>query len=268
MWNNGQKCGVVLCFDFDAESMWAAASLTNPALLSRGEYGARVGVPRILSLLDKYGIRATFFVPADTARRHPELVKEIHARGHEIGHHGDVHESPLKLELDEEKRILDTGFETLEKVTGERPRGYRSPGWELSPNSIRLFHEYGFLYDSSMMGDDFQLYLIRDNGKETDVVEIPVSWELDDAAHFLFNFRPGYFVGLSAPSKVYEIWATEFDGAYANEGAFTLTMHPQVIGRYHRLLMLERLIRYIAGHAGVWFATCTEVATDWLKQQN
>jgi peptidoglycan/xylan/chitin deacetylase (PgdA/CDA1 family) len=268
VWNKDQKCGVCLCFDFDAESMWAAVKPTRPTLLSRGEYGARVGVPRILSLLDKYHIRATFFVPADTARRHTELVKEIHDRGHEIGHHGDMHESPMNLELNEEKRILDIGLETLEKVTGERPQGYRSPAWELSPNSIQLFQEYGFLYDSSMMGDDFQLYLLEANGVETDVVEIPVSWELDDAPHFLFNFGPGYLVGMSSPSKVYEIWAAEFDGAYANEGVFTLTMHPQVIGRYHRLLMLERLIRYTAGHPGVWFATCTEVATDWLKQRN
>jgi peptidoglycan/xylan/chitin deacetylase (PgdA/CDA1 family) len=268
VWNNGQKCGVCLCFDFDAESLWVAVKPTRPTLLSRGEYGARVGVPRILSLLDKYHIRATFFVPADTARRHTELVKEIHARGHEIGHHGDMHESPVNLELDEERKVLDIGLETLEKVTGERPRGYRSPAWELSPNSIRLFQEYGFLYDSSMMGDDFQLYVLEANGKETDVVEIPVSWELDDAPHFLFNFSPRYLVGLSSPSKVYEIWAAEFDGAYTNEGVFTLTMHPQVIGRYHRLQMLERLIRYMAGRPDVWFATCTEVATDWLKRRN
>jgi len=267
VWHNDHKCCVILSFDFDAESLWAAARLPNPSLMSRGEYGARVGVPRILTLLDKYDIRSTFFVPADTARRHTDLVKEIHARGHEIGHHGDVHESPLKLQVDEEKRILEVGFDTLEKVVGERPRGYRSPGGALSANSIRLFQEYGLLYDSSMMGDDFQLYLIRNKGEETDVVEIPFSWELDDAPYFLFNFRPAYLVGMSSPAKVYEIWATEFDGAYASEGVFTLTMHPQIIGRYHRLMMLENLIQYMAGHPGVWFATCTEAATDWLRQQ-
>lgn len=267
MWNNNQKCGVALCFDFDAESMWISAKFTTPALESRGEYGARVGVPRILPLLDRYDIRATFFVPAETARRHPSLVKEIHDRGHEIGHHGDMHESPMKLKLDEEKRILETGFETLEKVTGERPKGYRSPAGELSPNSIRLFQEYGFLYDSSMMGDDFQPYFLKEDGKETNVVEIPFSWELDDAPYFLFSFRPTFYTGMSSPSKVYDIWATEFDGAYDNGGVFTLTMHPQIIGRYHRLQMLEKLIQYIAGHTDVWFATCAEVANDWLKQQ-
>ena len=267
MWDKNKKCCVVLSFDFDAESMWARAKPFRPALTSRGEYGARVGVPRILSLLDKYGIRGTFFVPADTARRHSAIVKEIHDGGHEIGHHGDVHENPLRLEMDEEKRILDTGFETLEKVTGLRPKGYRSPGWELSPNSVRLFREFGLLYDSSMMGDDFRLYRLKDKGKETDVVEIPISWELDDAPHFMFNFSPAYLVGMSAPSKVYEIWSAEFDGAYLNDGVFTLTMHPQIIGRYHRLVMLEKLIKYIRGHTGVWFTTCTDVANDWLNKK-
>ena len=267
MWNNNKKCAVAFCFDFDAESMWISAKFTTPALESRGEYGARVGVPRILPLLDRYHIRATFFVPAETARRYPSLVKEIYDKGHEIGHHGDMHESPSKLKLEEEKRILETGFETLEKVTGDRPKGYRSPAGELSPNSIRLFQEYGFLYDSSMMGDDFRPYFLKEDGKDTNVVEIPFSWELDDAPYFLFSFRPTFYTGMSSPSKVYDIWATEFDGAYENGGVFNLTMHPQIIGRYHRIKMLEKLIQYISGHEGVWFATCAEVARDWLKQQ-
>lgn len=267
MWKDGKQCAVVLGFDFDAESLWATVGLTTPTPQSRGNYGAKVGVPRILSLLDQYGIKATFFVPADTARRHPDLVKEIHGRGHEIGHHGDVHESPVNVERDEEKRILDVGMETLEKLTGERPKGYRSPAWDLSPNSVGLLEEYGFMWDSSMMGDDFQPYYLKDQDRETKIVEIPVSWELDDAPHFLFNFFPAYFVGMSSPSKVYEIWAAEFDGAYSNEGAFILTMHPQIIGRWHRLQMLEELIQYMAGHPGVCFATCTELATDWLKQR-
>lgn len=268
MWSNGKKCAVVLGFDFDAESMWTGSmGVTSPTPLSRGNYGAKVGVPRILTLLDKYNVKATFFVPADTARRHPDIVKEIHSRGHEIGHHGDVHESPVNVEFDEEKRILDVGMETLEKLIGEKPKGYRSPAWDLSDNSVKLFEEYGFMWESSMMGDDFQLYYLKDGDRETKIVEIPVSWELDDAPHFLFNFFPAYFVGLSAPSKVYEIWASEFDGAYANEGVYALTMHPQVIGRWHRLKMLEDLMQYMAGHPDVWFATCTEAVTDWLKRQ-
>lgn len=267
MWMKDKKCCVLLCFDFDAESLWIKKSLTTPSFLSRGEYGANVGVPRILSLLKKYSIRATFFVPAETVRRYGDIVKEIHSKGHEIGHHGDVHESPVKLNIEEEKKVLVTGIETIEKITGKRPLGYRSPSWDLSDNSIRLLQEFGFLYDSSMMGDDFNLYFIKDRGKITNLIEVPVSWELDDAAHFFFTFSPVYYTGMSEPSKVYDIWATEFDGAYLDEGVFVLTMHPQFMGRYHRLKMLEKLIHYISGHPAVWFSTCTEAVTDWLEQQ-
>jgi peptidoglycan/xylan/chitin deacetylase (PgdA/CDA1 family) len=267
MWCGERRCAVLLCFDFDAESLWLSKNLTTPSVLSRGEYGDRVGVPRILSLLANYSIRATFFVPAETARRHPETVKGIYQKGHEIAHHGDVHESPVKLDLDEEKRVLMTGLGTLEKLTGERPRGYRSPAWDLGPNSIRLLEEHRFLYDSSMMGDDFYFYKVREKSKETNLVEVPVSWELDDAPHFHFTFSPVYYRGMASPSKVYEIWAAEFEGAYASEGAFVLTMHPQIIGRYHRLRMLEQLIQHIQGHEKIWFTTCTEAVTDWLGRQ-
>jgi peptidoglycan/xylan/chitin deacetylase (PgdA/CDA1 family) len=267
MWTNGKRCAVALSFDFDAESLWATLKVSSPTFMSRGNYGAKVGVPRILQLLEKYHIHATFFVPADTARRHPEAVKEIHARGHEIGHHGDLHESPANLQPAEEKRALEVGLDTLEKLVGERPRGYRSPAWDLSHNSARFLEEYGFLYDSSLMGDDFHLYQLKDGERETTVVELPVAWELDDAPHFLFNFFPTYLVGLSAPSKVYEIWASEFDGAYLHNGVYVLTMHPQIIGRWHRMVMLEKLIQYIAGHTEVWFATCSEIVTEWKRQQ-
>lgn len=260
--NSENKCAVILSFDFDAESMWTSLGLTTPTPMSRGTYGARVAVPRILSLLKKHGIRATFFVPADTIRRHKEVVREIHANGHEIGHHGDLHESPAHLEPDEERRILEAGIREIENAIGECPKGYRSPAWDLSPNSVGLFEEVGFLYDSSLMGHDFEPYILEHDGKETNVIEIPVSWELDDAPHFLFNFVP-YLIGMSAPSKVYEIWSAEFEGAYLNRGVFTLTMHPQIIGRFHRLKMLEQLIEYMRGHSGVHFATCSEVAANW-----
>ena len=263
MWRNGKKCAVVLSFDFDAESLWMNKNLTTPSVMSRGEYGARVGVPRILPMLEKYAIHATFFVPAETARRHGDVVRAISAHGHEIGHHGDVHENPVKLDAGEEERVLVTGIETLEKITGRRPTGYRSPAWDLSDNSIGLLQQYGFVYDSSMMADDFNLYFVKDRGEPTNLVEVPVSWELDDAPHFMFTFAPVYYSGMAAPSKVYEIWAAEFEGAYNSGGAFILTMHPQIIGRYHRLMMVETLIQKIACHPDVWFATCAEVVDDW-----
>ncbi|UCF85916.1 MAG: polysaccharide deacetylase [Desulfobacteraceae bacterium] len=265
MWQNGKKCAAVLSFDFDAESLWMAKNLTTPSVMSRGEYGARVGVPRIITMLEEYGIQATFFVPAETARRHSELVKEISSKGHEICHHGNIHENPAALDPDREEHILVTGIETLEKITGQRPAGYRSPSWDLSDASIGLLEKYDFAYDSSMMGDDFQPYLINDKGRQTNIVELPVSWELDDAPHFLFRFAPTYLSGMSSPSKVYDIWTTEFEGAYNSGGVFILTMHPQIIGRYHRLKMVRQLIDHIGGHPDIWFATCSEVVGDWLK---
>ena len=196
MWSNGKKCAVVLGFDFDAESLWATVKMDTPTPLSRGYYGASVGLPRVLSLLDKYDLRATFFVPADTARRHPDAVRDIHGRGHEIGHHGDVHESPVNVDADTEKNILDVGLETLEKLTGERPKGYRSPAWDLSPNSAKLFEEYGFMWDSSVMADDFRLHYLKDGDRDTNVVEIPVSWELDDAPSFPVQLFSSLFRGI------------------------------------------------------------------------
>ena len=267
MWNGNKKCAVALCFDFDAESLWLMKNMTSPSPMSRGEYGARVGVPRILPLLATHRIRATFFVPADTARRHGDLVREIHDRGHEIGHHGDKHENPVKLDPADEERVLVTGIETLEKVTGRRPVGYRSPAWDLSPHSIGFLQRHGFLYDSSMMGDDFWPYRVTDGGVETDIVEVPVSWELDDAAHFLFQFSPAYYAGMADPDRIFAMWATEFEGAYKSGGVFVLTMHPQLIGRYHRVKMLERLIRHMAVQPGVWFASCAEIAMDWRNRQ-
>jgi peptidoglycan/xylan/chitin deacetylase (PgdA/CDA1 family) len=267
MWPNQAKCAVLLTFDFDAESLWETTGNHNtPTYMSRGEYGARVGVPRILALLERYHLPATFFIPGITAERHPGRVEAILAAGHEIGHHGYRHESPTDLSLDEERAVLEKGFEILEKLSGRRPRGYRSPAWDLSQNSLRLFQEYGFAYDSSMMADDFQPYPLLLDGRETGVVEIPVAWELDDAPHFMFNLYP-YRAGMATPDQVYQIWAAEFDGAYAAGGVFTLTMHPQFIGRYHRLLLLERLIQYIAGHPGVWFATCSDVVDEWRRQR-
>ena len=267
MWSNGKKCAVVLSFCFDAESMWTGSlGVSSPTYLSRGEYGARVGVPRILSMLDKYHIPATFFIPGDTVDRHPDEVKEIHVRGHEIGHQGYSHISPTAFEPGEEEKDLAKAVETVDKLVGVQPAGYSSPAWDLSPDTLSILKKLGFIYDSSLMANDFQPFWVKDNGKETDIVELPVSWELDDAPYFIFNFFP-YLVGLSDPDKVYKIWSAEFDGAYAEGGAFILTCHPQIIGRYHRIIMLERLIQYMMGHPDVWFATGTELAQDWLGRQ-
>lgn len=254
---------VLLTFDFDAETLWESNYKPTPSYLSRGEYGARVGVPRILALLHKYRLPATFFIPGLTAERYPDLTRQIRDAGHEIGHHNYAHESPVNLSRNEEAAVIAQGLAALEAVTGVRPQGYRSPAWDLSKNTLDLLQAEGLHYDSSLMADDFRPYPLTTPNHTTPIIEIPVSWELDDAPHFMFNFTP-YRAGLSAPSPVYEIWAAEFDGAYHEEGVFTLTMHPQISGRYHRMQLLDRLIHYMQGHPDVWFTTCGAVAQHVL----
>lgn len=253
-------CTVLLTFDFDAEALWEGAyGVTSPSALSRGAYGANLGMPRVLALLARYDIAATFYVPGVTAERYPGLVRRAHEAGHEVAHHGYLHVSPATQAEDEERDALERGIEVLQKITGERPVGYRSPSWDLSAHSLRLLADHGFLYDSSLMAWDAP-YLVPVDGGPRDLVEIPISWELDDAPYFLFAFRPAYRVGLADPDRVFEIWRAEFDAAYAEAGTVCYTMHPQLIGRHHRLRMLERLIRHVRQHPGARFARAVDVA--------
>jgi peptidoglycan/xylan/chitin deacetylase (PgdA/CDA1 family) len=262
---------VCLTFDFDAISLWIGPfGAKSPSMISRGEFGA-VGARRILTLLDRRSLPATFFVTGHTAETYPAIVRDIAAAGHEIGHHGYLHENPLGLETRErEREVLRRGFAALDQVAGVRPTGYRSPSWDNSPHTIELLLEEGFRYESSLMASDFTPYWCRIGdaieqdgpyrfGREVDLVEMPVSWILDDFLHFEnVTLKSGVrTVGLSAPSKVEEIWRGEFDFMYRDVpgGVLTLTMHPQAIGRGHRMLMLERLIDYFSDHAGVEFRT-------------
>lgn len=265
---------VCLTFDFDAISSWIGSVRTrNPSAISRGEFGA-VAVPRILDLLARYDIRSTFYVPGHSALAYPDIVREIRNAGHEIGHHGWVHENPADFDEAGERRLLDKGLEALQRIAGVRPAGYRSPAWDVSNRTISLLRDYGFLYDSSFMGKDYSPYYLRDGdswssdgpyvfGPLTDLVEMPVAWHLDDVPHF--EFLPGVFGAMNPPSVVEEIWGGDFDWGYANQpgGVLTITMHPQVIGRGHRLLMLERLIRRFSEHEGVAFEALESVAARW-----
>ncbi len=266
---------VCLTFDFDAMSVWLGGyPRVTPAMLSRGEFGARVGVPRILELLQRYGIRATFFTPGHTAESFPEAVAAIVEGGHEIGHHGYGHEDPSSQTAAEERASLERGLAVLEKVTGRRPRGYRSPSWDYSDATLPLLIEYDFVYDSSLFADDFYPYHPRlgdvvskdtplQRGQPSPIWEFPVHFSLDDWPHFTFNFTP-YRLGLSAATKVFEIWSTEFDymRTHAPGGVLTLTMHPQVIGRGHRIAMLEQLIERFLETSSVRFAPLIDVARE------
>ena len=268
---------IALTFDFDAMSVWIGSLRSkNPSMISRGEFGA-VAVPRILELCARHEMRTTWCVPGHTALAYPDLVRRIRDEGHEIAHHGWVHENPAGLDEAAERRVLERGLEALHEVAGVRPRGYRSPAWDLSPRTIPLLLEYGFEWDSSLMGGDFHPYYARTGdrfepdepyvfGEPTRLVELPVTWGLDDFPPF--EFILGSNAGLSAASKVEENWRGDFDWAYANcpGGVFNLTLHPQVIGRGHRMLMLERLIEHFESHDGVVFEALGDVAARWTKE--
>ncbi|MGI6720747.1 MAG: polysaccharide deacetylase family protein [Anaerovoracaceae bacterium] len=264
---DGKKLAVNLGFDFDAFSVWMETfKQPSQAYLSRGEYGAEVCVPRILKLLDKYGLTAGFCIPGHTADSYPGVCKDIVAAGHEVMHHGYVHEDPTHLPYEEEDAILAKGIEALDRI-GVRPLGYRSPGFDLSENTLKLLEKHGILYDSSLMGNDFYPYHPRvceanfDKGNRyvetSSIVEMPVTWYLDDFPHFEFI---GSRTGMKPQSQVFEIWKTYFDYGveHAPNGMMTLTMHPQVIGRPHLITMLEELINYML-EQGAWFATLHDI---------
>lgn len=268
---------VALTFDYDAMSVWIGGLGPNsPSAISRGEFGPQA-VRRIMALLKEHDIRATFFVPGHTAMAFPKTVEDLVAAGHEIGHHGWVHENPAGLDIDRERWVLEKGFEALDKIAGVRPTGYRSPGWEISPNTIALLQEFGFRYDSSLMGSEYEPYWCRIGdewsatepyrfGTPVDIVELPVSWMLDDFLYFEYVGLPnGYLPGGHSPRTVLQTWIDEFDYLYdkIGEGIFIPTMHPQVTGRGARMQLLEGLIRHIAGKPGVTFGTCSDYVETW-----
>lgn len=272
---------VCLSFDFDALSLWLMTfQSTDPAALSRGEYGARVAAPRLLEWLAKRELPSTWFVPGHTAETYPAITAEIARRGHEIGAHGYCHESPARLRPEREIEVLERSLEALERITGQRAVGYRSPGSGFSPQTTRLLVERGFLYDSSLMGDDFRPYWCRSGdvpsktepfrfGPEIPLVELPFHWVLDDFPHFEYLPGPTYHQGLAAPSQVLEIWREEFRYAHEEmtDAIFVLTMHPQVIGRASRLSVLDRLVAEVSAQPGVEFATMESVARRWAAGQ-
>jgi peptidoglycan/xylan/chitin deacetylase (PgdA/CDA1 family) len=270
VWKGRYRCAVTLSVDFDAESLWSGTfKLTTPSPLSRGEYDVRAGLPRIHALLDEHGIPATFMVPGQVAEDHPAACAEIAARGrHEIGYHGYFHESVLELPIEEERELMKRGMARLEEVFDATPRGNRSPPFALGPNTADLLEEFGFAYDSSLFGYDepYRPRVPAVHGPLRNFVELPVSWELDDAPYFLFSFFP-YMSGLALPSQVLEIWKGEFDGSYRSGGCFLLVVHPFCIGRHPRIAMLGELIDYIESFGDVWFATHLDVAEEWRRLQ-
>ncbi len=257
-WKDGARVAVALSFDSDHESGTLREGESSPGKLSQGQYGARQGVPRILALLERQGIPATFFVPAVIASLYPDEQRRVVAAGHEIGIHGWIHERNSALPVAAERDLQKRSADTLERIAGVRPVGIRTPSWDFSAHTLAISREMGVLYDSSLMADDDPYELLED-GQPTGVVELPVEWIRDDAIYFNMD----RFSGLrpyTPPSSVLEIFTAEFDGAYAEGGLFLLTMHPHIIGHRSRIALLERLIEHIRGHAGVWFATHVDIA--------
>ena len=258
-WPNGGRVAVGLSFDFDNETPSLRDGQTSPALMAQGEYGARAGLPRILNLLDRYNIPATFFIPAISAKLHPQGVKDIVSKKrHEIGIHGWIHERNSLLAEADERELMRRSIDALTEMTGRKPIGIRTPSWDLSPWTMKLVREFGLLYDSSLMADD-RPYEILIDGTATGVVELPVEWIADDFPYFgrdrQTTLRP-----YTTPDQVLTIWRAEFDKAYEEGTMFILTMHPHVIGHRSRVAMLERLIQHMRTRPGVWFATHEEIA--------
>lgn len=257
-WKSDAKVAVAISFDSDHESLTLRWGDDSPGRLSQGQYAARRSMPRILDMLEKYSVPATFFVPAVVALLHPDEQRRVVADGHEVGIHGWIHELNSRLGYDVERELQMRSADTLEKVTGVRPIGIRTPSWDFSPHTLSITREMGLLYDSSMMADD-EPYELLENGEPTGIVELPVEWIRDDAVYFNMD----RFAGLrpyTPPSAVFDVFKREFDGAYAEGGLFLLTLHPPIIGYRSRIQLIHELLDYITSHDGVWFATHGEIA--------
>ena len=257
-WPGGNRCAVALSFDSDHDTNELRDGGRSIGRMSWGQYGNRVGVPRILELLKRTHVPATFFVPAVSALLYPDEQRRVVAEGHEIGLHGWIHELNSILPEKDERELHLRSAETLTAITGVRPVGMRTPSWDFSPATLRIQREMGLLYDSSLMADD-DPYELDQDGEPTGIVELPVEWIRDDAVYFNMNrfqaLRP-----YTPPPAVLDIFRREFDQAYEDGGLFLLTMHPHVIGYRSRMFILEELVRHMQSRAGVWFATHRDVA--------
>jgi peptidoglycan-N-acetylglucosamine deacetylase len=254
-WPNGARVAVALTFDVDNELL--ARQTPLPVPLSQGEYGATTALPRILALLDKHAIPASFYIPAVSAQLHPEMIPAIlKSKRHEIGVHGWIHENlPSLRDPVLEERLLTQSIDYLTKATGKRPVGYRAPSWAFSPHTLGQLLKAGFLYDSSMMAMDAPYELVAD-GKPTGLIELPIEWILDDFPYFSGNASGS----LPNPADVLQLYKDEFDVAWEERGLYVLTTHPHVIGHRSRALALDRLITYMKSKPGVWFATLEQIA--------
>ena len=263
-WPRGVKSALCLTFDLDAETAWISRDPKNIdrlSVMSQGAYGPKVGVPLILDFLDRNRITSTFYVPGWTAERWSDVVAEIHRRGYEIGHHGYLHEALEGKTREEEEAILTGSSRILAGITGASPVGYRAPLYEITPETAGLLRVHGFLYASNLQDS---LWPYRCPG-DPPLVELPVSWILDDGPFFAFGLRPNLYRQIFPPSAVLSVWRDEFRGIHEVGGLTMLIMHPQYTGRPSRLNMLQQLVDEMRATDGVWFASCAELARHALS---
>jgi peptidoglycan/xylan/chitin deacetylase (PgdA/CDA1 family) len=264
-WPNGARVAVLLSFDVDNQTPTLGGAQDPRSVsigtLSRGEYGARVGLQRVVDVLDQNNVPASFFIPAVSLQLHPEMTGVIKRSGrHEFAVHGWIHEQNPTLPGDVEKDLIVRARDELTRITGSKPVGYRAPSWNFSPNTLSILRELGFLYDSSLMADD-RPYELLENGQPTGIVELPVEWILDDAP--LVDPQGQRY---SAPRDVLQVYIDEFDKAWQERGMFILTTHPHIIGHRSRIVVIEKLIEHIKAKGGAWFATHQQAA-EYVKQQ-
>lgn len=262
-WPGGAPCAIALSFDSDHETNELRDGGQSISRLSWGQYGNRVGIPRIEKILDRWDVKASFYVPAVAALLHPDEQRRLVAAGHEIGIHGWIHELNSVLPYEAERDLMLRASDTLTSVTGVRPVGMRTPSWDFSPYTLKIAVEMGLTYDSSLMADEDCYELLLD-GEPTGVVELPVEWVRDDAVYFMMQ-RFGSLRPYTAPTDVFDIFRRELDYALDDGGLFQLTMHPHVITARSRIWILEELIRY-GKEKGAWFATHAEIV-DYVKSQ-
>lgn len=260
-WPDGKRCAVAFTFDEDADSILHLAHHKNAtnlaASMSMLQYGPRVATPRILALYREFGMKQTFFVPAWCIERYPDVAEAILKDGHEIGHHGYIHEHPNELSLEREEYWLGRAIEVFEKYTGKKPVGSRAPSYKFSKNTLDLLLKYGFRYDASLFGDDIP-YLLS-NG-EASLVELSTHYAMEDWAHYMVGRDFNYMMPIKAPSHAMDVFRAEFDAAWRHGGLWVTVWHPFLSGRVSRMEAIADLIEYMQDKGGVWFATLGEIA--------
>ena len=254
-WPGNARVAVCLSFDVDNESYLLARGEKSPTTLSAADFGAETGLARILELLDRHQVPASFFIPAVSALLHPQMIPAIlKGARHEIGVHGWIHEFlPGVGSAAEEERLLNQAIDYLTKATGKRPVGYRAPSWAFSEHTIGLIRKAGFLYDSSLMAMD-EPYELVSNGEPTGLTELAIDWTLTETPYL------GRAGTMPSPAQLFQLYREEFDGAYEQRTMFVLTLHPHVIGHRAPMHHLDEFVRYMKSKPGVWFATGEQIA--------